>query len=131
MEPQIKVESVIEDYQEKSSAIKTSNPAIEQKKGSSFDNFWYLFFLVGLISLIITLFLWSSNQKLRHKTSQDFYRPVPPVNTPTPTIIQVNDQQQPEAESDEISVIENDLKETDLSQLDLESEEISQELKLP
>lgn len=103
-----------------------------ETKTNFFEKFWYIFVIIALILVAVVSTLWFNNQKsLKNQVIQ------PPVETmiqPTPTLVPgdtgtVNLETQ--SDSDEVAAIENDIKATDLSNVDKELADIEGEISTP
>jgi len=106
-----------------------------ETKTNFFEKFWYIFVIIALILVAVVTTLWFNNQKsLKNQQNQVIQPPVETMIQPTPTLVPsdtatVNLETQ--SDSDEISNIENDIKATDLTDLNKEMATIEAELSNP
>jgi hypothetical protein len=106
-----------------------------ETKINFFEKFWYIFVIIALILIAVVTTLWFNNQKsLKNKQNQVIQPPVETMIQPTLTLVPgdtatVNLETQ--SDSDEISSIENDIKATNLTDLNKEMATIEAELSNP
>jgi len=107
---------------------------MEQK--NFFEKFWYLFVIIALVLTGVVSTLWIINQKSlklsKEKTTPPIVQQVV-IPQPTPTIItdEATTNLETQSDSDEVGAIENDIKATDLSNIDKELVDIEGEISTP
>ncbi len=105
-----------------------------EEKTNFLEKFWYIFVIVAIILIGVTVGLWFNNQKIAStNTTQKTITPMVEIPSPQSSI---NEDTQTAAlenqsESDEIEAIEADLQATDFSNLDQEMASIEAEISNP
>jgi len=107
---------------------------MEQK--NFFEKFWYLFVIIAIVLIGVVSTLWIINQKSLKLSKEKTTPPVVQQEVtpqPTPTLItdEATTNLETQSDSDEVGAIENDIKATDLSNIDKELADIEGEISTP
>lgn len=107
---------------------------MEQK--NFLEKFWYIFVIIAIVLIGAVSTLWITNQNSLKLSKEKTTPPiVQQVVTPQPTPTIITDEAtanlESQSNSDEVGVIENDIKATDLSNVDKELAAIEGEISTP
>ncbi|MCX6724857.1 MAG: hypothetical protein NTV20_02030 [Candidatus Shapirobacteria bacterium] len=107
-----------------------------ETKDNFFEKFWYLFVIIAIVLIGIVSTLWIINQKSLKLSKEKTTPPIVQQEvTPQPTSTVIADETtiklETQSDSDEIGAIENDIKATDLSNIDKEMADIEGAISTP
>jgi len=107
-----------------------------ENKSNFFEKFWYLFVIIAIVLIGAVSTLWITNQNSLKLSKEKTTPPIVQqevIPQPTPIIItdEATTNLEAQNDSDEVDAIENDIKATNLSNIDKELVDIEGEISTP